>query len=287
MNETAIVTGANGFIGSHLTKALQARSIEVIPLHHTDLLFPNTLQKQLKELQPAYIFHLAAYGNHGQQHDIDKTIQANILGTYHLLSASVGIPYKAFVNFGTSSEYGKKDAPMWEGSVLEPDTFYAATKAAATHLARVFAKQFDKPIVTIRPFSVYGPGEADWRFIPTVCKGIVTGKPIPVVRYPEHDWIYIDDFISGVLFAMTNPEVELLNIGTGKAYANDEILNTLSYIADKAIITNEDAYKEQPHHSSIWIADNWKLTKLGWRQTVKLEEGLKRTWEYYSKKYET
>lgn len=279
-----LVTGASGFIGTHLVSALRNRGDNVYPLSHDNLKDRLGLSIVEKMQDLDYIFHLAAYGNMGNQKDELEIFNANLTKTWNLLQSTKYIPYKAFVNFGTSSEYGHSDHPMSEVDMLKPDTFYAATKASATQLCRAFGKQYNKPIITVRPFSIYGPGEADWRFMPTAIKSMLTKTPMPYVGWPTHDWTYVDDFIDGVILSASHPEEEILNIGTGQATTNDEIIKTLSYIGDKGIVRDGE-YSEMPHHSPVWQADITKIKNLGWEPKVTLEEGLKRTYEYYKEKY--
>lgn len=247
------------------------------------------LQEFFKREQPDYILHLAAYGNMSHQKDIAMTVMANIIGTFNMLHESKNINYKAFINFGSSSEYGKKEVAMSEKDLTSPETFYGASKVGATQLARVFARQYEKPIVTVRPFSVYGPGEADFRFIPTVCRSIILNNTFTLTSANStHDWIYIDDFISGIHLVMDNIvqlSGKILNIGTGRMHTNKEVVELLKKVTGKQYMAT--VLKEQnDFESEVWMSDNTKISQLGFYPKVMLVEGLKKTYEYYQKKYE-
>lgn len=288
--KTAIITGANGFIGRHLIKELQLQDIQSIPLPRI-LLYSDVprLTEFLFKHKPSYIFHLASYGNHGFQTDSTQAIMANWFGTYNLLKASEFLDYEAFINVATSSIYGKKDKSMKEVDYLQPDTFYAATKAGGIYLARAFAKQYNKPIATIIPFSVYGEGEADFRFIPTICKSLVTQQEMEFVKEPTHDWIYVKDFISGMLSVVDNigqVQGDWINIGTGIATTNRSVIEVLEHISGRQVPIAKKKYSEQPHHSPLWVADNTRLKLLNWKPNYALREGLRHCWEYYQAKYE-
>lgn len=242
---------------------------------------PNELEKFFKKEKPDYIFHLASYGNHSNQQDINMTVFANIIGTWNMLVASKDIDYKGFIQFGSSSEYGKKNLPMNEGDVLDPDTFYAASKAGATHLVQTFCKVTGKPTVVVRPFSVYGQGEADFRFIPTIIRSRLKNQAMDFIE-GYHDWIYVSDFIEGVITVTDNIDKVLgkvVNIGSGKMASNSDIMTLLGSPRRNFIsqITRND--------SPVWVADISLIKSLGWEPKTSLEEGLKATEFYYVNKY--
>lgn len=209
-----------------------------------------------------YVFHLAAYGNHSYQEGGYQMISANLVDLYWILDVLKGIPYKAFINVGSSSEYGRKGSCMREDMVLNPDTFYAATKAAGTHLARAFAKQHDKPIITVRPFSVYGPGEAEHRFIPTIIRKIKNGEEIELCE-GEHDWIHVTDVVEAMIKLLPHADKhkgEVFNIGCGETYTNGFIVDTIDELLDespKVRIKRIDTIR--PFDSGVWCADISKL----------------------------
>lgn len=291
MKKTAIITGANGFIGQHLSKRLIKNGYNVYAFGRDILYDQNKLKEQIDIVSPTHIFNLAAYGNHRQQDDDDTTITANYMLTYFLLRNSLQAPYSLFVQFGSSSEYGVKANPMSEHDRLCPTTIYGATKAASSLLSLAFEKKYNKPIVVVRPFSVYGEGEADFRFIPTVIRSLINGDEMVVDKEANHDWIYIDDFIDGIMTVIDMQEKEktvsgtIVNIGTGKQTKNKDIIKTLENISTKRLL-----YKESTNlrvgDSSNWVADISFLKYLGWKENTGLVKGLKRTYKYYKKIYE-
>jgi nucleoside-diphosphate-sugar epimerase len=273
---TYVILGANGFIGRSLTERLfKNNEVRLVPRDMYCSLFE--LKQYLENIKPDHIINCSAYGNMAHQTDIDAIYQVNVINTLTLLQASKNIDYKSLILIGSSSEYGNKSESMSEFDSCETDTFYGASKVAQTYLARAFKKQFNKPISVVRPFSVYGIGEADFRFIPTVINSIKTGKQFNLVKEPKHDWIYIDDFIDGLLLA-TKTNVDILNIGTGNQFSNGEIVEMLEEIAGKS--ANYKEIKQlRKFDSNNWVADNSLLKDLGWRQNTRIEEGLKRTYE--------
>lgn len=289
MVKKAVISGSNGFIGKHVWDSFVERDIEPIALDR-DLLYAPV--PQLIEFfhyhKPDYIIHLAAYGNHRGQLDQTKTIMANYWTTYNLLKASEFLEYEAFINIASSSCYGSKRGAMNELDSMYPDTLYAATKTGALQLCRAFAMQYQKPVMTLVPFSVYGEGEAVFRFIPTVVKHLVTGENMRLNKDQTHDWIYVEDFIEGVVIALKNIgslQGELLNIGTGIATLNEDVASMLSDISGKELSVS-GKFEGNPYDSPLWYAENKKLLSLGWKQKTRLKEGLARCWDYYAKLYE-
>lgn len=236
------------------------------------LSMPKELKEWISKANPDMIFHLAAYGNHHHQEDEDEILSANVIKTYLLLKATLDIPYKAFINVSTSSVYGKKSEPMSEKMALDTDTFYGCTKACGEYLVRAFAKRYNKPIVNVRPFSVYGPGEADFRFIPTVIRGL-KGEEFTLYPKSVHDWIYIEDFIDGLLgIDAKKLKGKAINIGTGVQTSNKTVVRMLEKISG-----HKAKYEEVPSKRGFWQASAGDPKHT-------LEEGLKKTYEYYSNK---
>jgi UDP-glucose 4-epimerase len=278
-----LITGLNGFIGEALKHYFNDLYYEVYGLERDLLNSVDVLKNKLIEIKPDYIFHLAAYGNHNNQKDVSTIFEANVIKTFNLLQACREIKLKGFINVGSSSEYGNKNERMQENLLPETKTMYGVTKVAGTYLARGFAHTYGMPVVTVRPFSVYGPGEASNRFIPTMIRGLETGYPTPLAFEPKHDWIYIDDLISGIsqiaLFAY-ELRGSVINIGTGKQYSNVEVVKVLEKISGKTLMI--DIFDNlRSYDSTNWVADNSALVSLGWKQKYTLEEGLKKTYDYY------
>lgn len=276
-----IVTGSSGFLGKALCTFLLKKNHKIITIPHATLSAPWFFSlKEYKHID--YIIHLSAYGNMSNQKDEFECIQANYLNTYKLLDLTKDINYKSFIFVSSSSVYGTKLAPMLEQDKINPDTFYAATKAGAEHLCRAFAKKYDKNIVSVRPFSVYGPGEADFRFIPIVCRSLIKGEQFNLYKKANHDWIYIDDIVSAIykISKSINWSGSEINMGTGEQWSNEDIVKLLEQISGiRADYKEIDNIRK--NDSFEWVADNFRLLSLGWKQKYSIREGLKKTYEYY------
>lgn len=297
-----LITGGAGFIGASLIRKLIKLNYNVnlvlkessdlwrvkdilskIKIYHTDLLNKKKLIEIVKKINPNFIIHLATYTNYGNQTDAEKMLEVNIKGTMNLLLASKNIDYKLFINTGSSSEYGNKNQPMNEKDCLEPISFYAVTKASASLLCQAFAREYRKPIVTLRPFSVFGPYEEAKRFIPTAIRAITKNESIKLTEGAQRrDFIYIEDVVDAYIKAMSKGKKlsgKILNIGTGKEYANDEVVEKLFKIAGKKVKIKKGAFPKKLWDTSHWVADITMSKKfLDWKPKFTLEQGLKKTY---------
>lgn len=256
----AAISGSRGFIGSHLAEALKNKGYEVVPIKRELLLDREKLAELFAVEKPDYTFHLASYGNHFNQQDIMQTLAVNIFGLITMLQASNA---KTFINFSSSSV------------TLDVETFYSASKAAGERIAKAFAQQ-GKHIVTLRPYSIYGPGEASFRFIPTVIRCLLTGERMTLDLGSHHDWVYVEDFINGVIAHMDSKE-PIVSLGTGKTYSNIEVVKILEEISRRTL--NYISGVPRPYDNDRWVSVH---------PTVKsdIRVGLQKTWLYYRKLYE-
>lgn len=298
------ITGGFGFIGSALVKRLKSEKAEIFLLKRVEsgierlkgdltrlnfiqgsLLDYINLKNQLKKIQPDYIFHLSSFGGHYSQQKAEEILHINIWGTFNLLEAVKEFPFEAFINIGSSSEYGFKKKPMKEKDLLEPESFYAISKASATLLCRFYSRTYKKNIVTIRPFTVYGPEDNSDKFIPTVIRCCLLGQPLKLTANLScHDFIYIDDLIEGILKAgqKKNTSGEIFNLGGGRQYSNEQIISFIERAIGKKIKVEKGAYQNHKWDTPFWQADISKSKKiLGWKPKIGIEEGIKKTTDFY------
>ena len=269
MATSVLITGIRGLIGSHLKTACEALGYTVHGTTRADSI-ESTLNL-LRQVSPSYIFHTAA-----ELVDESKMFCTNVSLTHAILHycKNVKQSLKRLVIIGSSSEYGRKPEPMAEHMSLEPETMYEGTKAAATMLARSFSISYGIPILVIRPFTVYGPGEKPSKFIP-----LLLALP-DKVRLSEgaHDYVYIDDFVRILLEIISSCKslFDIVNIGTGKQTSNLEVVRTVERITGQ-IFYMEPA-QGKPYDSSSWVCDTEYLrTTYGLITNTSLEDGLKST----------
>lgn len=274
MPETvSLITGLNGFIGKHLSDYLLKLGHKVAALPRELLIDPDGLKKYINDANPDYIFHLATAGNIYGTHNDDDIFVSNVFGTYNLLSAIRDRSFKAFVNFSTSSVN------------LYP-TMYSATKLSAEHLCEVTALKYNKPIINIRPFTVYGIGEQEQHLIPTIIRSIKSGEEMKFVNGPVHDFVYISDFIEAVWLVAQNAKKYKgfsIDVGLGEEFKNEEVLTILEGLAGKkANVKMVDQMRE--YDTLSWKADTKFIGEMGWNPKVSLAEGLKLQYEWYRDK---
>lgn len=270
--EVALISGSSGFIGKHLSAKLIELGLKVAPIPREFLSSPVDLKGLLDEYNPQYIFHLATAGNMHNKDKRDDIFTANLINTYFLLSESKDIDYKAFVNFSTSSV------------LLPHETFYSATKAGAERLSRAFATQYGKPVVSVRPASVFGEGEQNEHLIPVMIDALKNNKEIQLVEDPTHSWIYVEDFVDAVIKVVENIEKvkgKEVNISYGKGsyQSNKEILDILERISGKKL-----KYKKvdslRGYDTKNWSVENDILESLGWKIEIGLNAGLANSYNY-------
>lgn len=299
-----LITGATGFIGSMLLRKLISANEDVeiilrensntwrindilknIKIHYSDLSDSEQLKGIIDKVKPSIIYHLATHGAYSHQKDANLIIKTNILGTWNLLQACNETDYELFINTGSSSEYGRKDFSMRENDALEPESYYAVSKCAQTLLCSNVAKQENKPIVILRPFSVYGPYEEPKRFIPTLLKSLFLKEEISLVS-PEisRDQIFIDDIIEAYLKIeeMKKYKGECFNIGTGVQSSIKEVVEAAIKVTKIKIKLSWDSMKPRSWDTKNWVADISKARQLlYWKPKISLEEGIFLTWKWF------
>ncbi len=182
-----LITGASGFVGNNLARFMVQSGHEVylilrsehldwrledirdhVRMAFADLRDAESVAGHVKEIKPEWVFHLAAYGAYSFQTDVESILRTNIIGTANLLQACLKTGFEAFVNTGSSSEYGFKDHAPPENELPEPNSHYAVSKVAATMFCRYTAASTGARIATLRLYSVYGPYEEPRRLMPTL-----------------------------------------------------------------------------------------------------------------------
>lgn len=303
------ITGAGGFVGANLTRSLIKNNYSVhilnhsknlswrlseisklIHVHNGDITKFKSLRNVLNNVQPDYIIHLATYGAYHYQNELEKIINVNITGTKNLLESSKNIPYKCFINTGSSSEYGFKIKPMREKDCCDPVSYYGVTKLAATHICKVFAEINNKPIVTFRLFSVYGDYEEPGRFIPTIMKALKYKKAINLTPGDQRrDFIYIEDVANAFMQALKLGQKikgEILNLGTAKEYTNDEVVDALFKVTNKITDVIKGTYPKRFWDTPHWCAEISHIyKKLNWKPEFTLDQGLQSTYTWFERDF--
>jgi nucleoside-diphosphate-sugar epimerase len=304
--EKVLVTGAAGFVGANLARRLSAEGAEVhaivresrdlwrlkgikgrVSIHAVDLLDEEALQKLCREISPTVIYHLATHGAYSSQTDASKILLTNIIGTWNLLKALERVNYKLFLNTGSSSEYGFKQAMMREDDRLEPNSYYAVSKASAGLLCQYISRACKKPVVTFRLFSAYGPYEEPSRLIPTIIRRCVQAQALQMAS-PDtvRDFVYVGDIVDACLDLdhLQHCAGEIINIASGRQCSLKEITDIVIELTGSKVDVLWNAMPDRIWDSSVWVGDAMLAQELlGWRAKTTLREGLIQTIEWNKK----
>jgi len=289
--ESVLVIGATGFIGHHLTRRLVGVGAEVWttglpgeqPLpgarRHLslDVRDAGAVRAVVAEAAPQAVFHLAAVGVTDPGVEPALSLTVNVGGALHLLEALRGRDVRRILLVGTCYEYGAREA--LEG--LDPLNAYAASKVAAWAFGRMYWRAHGLPVVTVRPFQVYGPGQPGRTLVPAATRAALAGEDFPMTPgEQERDFIYVDDVVEGMLAAAEAPGIEgqSLDLGTGRVSAVREVVEriwTMTRARGRMLLGALPYRVGEVMHLSADADRTARLT--GWRARVGLEEGLRRT----------
>ncbi|MBI3955030.1 NAD-dependent epimerase/dehydratase family protein, partial [Candidatus Gottesmanbacteria bacterium] len=222
------------------------------------------------------------------QQDVSKMIKANIIFSSLLLETAKEINLKAFIITGSSSEYGYKNKPMKETDTLDPASFYAATKAATTNLALVYARSYNLPVIIVRPFSVYGPYEEPTRLVPTVIMKCLKNEDVELTKGMEkRDFIYIEDFLDCFMKLSKNPGKitgHIINIGSGKQFSTRDIAKLIQSLTKSHSRLLWGKYPNRKWDAKFWLADiNLAKRSIGWQPKRDLPKGISETITWFKK----
>lgn len=303
-----LVTGATGFIGSHLAERLVAEGADVtlavesganqtnvasilgkVRAHEVDLRDGQMVQQLAQECQPSKVYHLAAVGVTDPGVAPTLAAQVNVIGTLNLLEALEETDCNCFVNTGTCYEYGHNTPPMREDQMVDPINAYAASKSAAWLFCNMYHRTRGYPIVTVRPFTVYGPRQSGRALIPQLILSALRGEEFAMTGGEQtRDFTYVDDVVEGYIRASLSERAigQTINLGTGEECPiKDVVLKVLKLMGNpmKPMI-GELPYRPR----EVWrlYSDSSKARELlGWKRQVSLEDGLRRTIAWYNEKF--
>ena len=306
-----LVTGASGFIGSHvverlvrlgakvrafvhynsrndwgLLELLQKETLKHIEVFPGDLTDAALVYKAVADCQ--IIFHLGAliaipYSYQAPQQFIDT----NVKGTLNVLQACLEEHIEKIVHTSTSETYGSAlYTPIDEKHPLQAQSPYAASKIAADKLAESFYCSFDLPVATIRPFNTYGPYQSARAVIPTIISQALSDNVIKLGSLtPVRDLTFIEDTVSGFISVAESRKSigDVFNIGTGYGVSISELVKTILRIMDidKHITADGERFRPEKSEVTVLVCDNTKAREiLEWSSQYTLEQGLQYTIEY-------
>ena len=303
-----LVTGAGGFIGSHLVEALLEAGADVrafvrytsrkdpgllrqlspqnfseLDVVAGDLRDENAVRRAVRGCQ--VVFHLGALISipYSYVHPLEVA-STNVMGTLNVLSACLDQGVERLVHTSTSEVYGTaRFVPIHEGHPLQGQSPYSASKIGADKLAESFWCTYDLPVVTVRPFNTFGPRQSARAVIPTIITQALAQDNIRLGnRSTTRDFTYVADTVRGFLLAAETPDVEgeVFNLGTGQEISIGDLAGHIVQAVGRPVEIELDADRLRPQGSEVMrlVSDNsLAVRKLSWKPAYTLEEGLERT----------
>ena len=306
-NARVLVTGATGFIGSHLVRRLVDDGVDVhalssvvssvypvrlaplrdrITLHGGNLIDRSAMDSVVADAQPTHVFHLGAYTHVGKSWQrVDECIQTNVQGTVNLLQALEGSAYQRFVYFGTSEIYGDVDVPFREDAVVSPISPYSVSKYAGERFCRMFHQGRGWPVAMIRPFNAYGPAQTPDRVIPEIIGRALRGDELKMTMGRQtREFNYVEDLVDGIVRAGTVEGIdgEIINLGCGEEISMRDLATEILDLLGNPIEAKFGALPERPTEIPRMFCDNTRARELlGWEPRHSLRDGLEKTIAWY------
>jgi NAD dependent epimerase/dehydratase len=305
-NKRVLVTGAGGFIGSHLVERLVELGASVRALIHYNALGSwgwldysphreriEVIMGDLTDRDLVFqaarnveiVFHLGALIAIPYSYQAPSSyVRTNIEGTLNILLAARDLKVGRLVHTSTSEVYGTaRYVPIDENHPLQGQSPYSATKIAADKLAEAFYCSYGVPVVIVRPFNTYGPRQSTRAVIPTIISQCLNGDTIRLGHlHPTRDLNYVSDTVEGFIRAATADNVlgQTINLGSGREISIGNLALLIARLLGKQVQIITDERRRRPEKSEVerLLADNSKAKRLlGWEPRVSLEEGLLRT----------
>lgn len=305
----ALVTGANGFVGGHLTDFLLKKGLDVIGVDRkvlkekeyqqfcVDINDTNKLKNLIAKLQPEYIYHLAAPAFIPDSFSNPKgTFETIILGTVNILEIMREVsPHSKLLYIGSSDEYGINmgNVIFKEDMLPMPYTPYAAAKLSASLICQQYAKMYDINVVRTRSFNHCGPGQSERFVSSSIAKQIALlektdGREMNLGDIStSRDFLDVRDVVEAYYLIMnaTDNAGELYNVCSGKPTAIKDILEI--YLSETTLSKNDIVVNtskgSRKFDSPITVGDNSKIKELGWSQKYKLQDTFVETLNYWRK----
>lgn len=308
-----LVTGAGGFIGSHLTEHLVQAGANVramvrytgrsdigmltelppdaqcsVDVVRSDVTDPHAVRQAVAGCE--IVFHLAALIAIPHSYVAPTAyVTTNMTGTLNVLEAVRGLGVTRLVHTSTSEAYGTaRYTPMDERHPLQTQSPYAASKAAADHLAQSYHRSFDVPVATVRPFNTYGPRQSARAVIPTIAAQLLAGRETITLGdlRPVRDLTYVEDTVRGLMAVAASPQCvgQVTNLGTGRGISIGDLARLMADLAgrpDVAVRTDDKRLRPSASEVGQLVADASAAgVRCGWHPQVGLEDGLELTLGY-------
>ena len=299
----ALITGSLGFVGKYLRAELESNGYEVVGLDiqpgektlRADLLDAAQVERVLEEQQPDAIFHLAAQADVGKSWRMPQlTMELNIVASVNLLEAARKVNPRGIrlVIVGSSDQYGNLGAAganVREDMEMKPQTPYAISKRAQEELARLYVRSYGMNICMTRSFNHGGAGQRPGFMIPDFASGIVKIERGEATELrvgnltSRRDFTHVKDVVRAYrLIAEKGRSGEVYNVGSGRTWSAQEVLDMLIGMAKRDIPVRQDPARMRPSDTPVICCDHSKLTTdTGWEPTLGIEQIVSDTLKFY------
>ncbi|MGE3063407.1 MAG: SDR family NAD(P)-dependent oxidoreductase [bacterium] len=310
-----MVTGADGFIGSHLTEHLlrkgfkvkalslynaengigklkwvrKSRNLEIVKGDIRDL---SMMTEETRDCD-GVVNMAALIGIPYSYISVRSYIDTNIIGVYNMLESALKNKTKHLIIISSSETYGTAEyTPIDEMHPLKAQSPYAATKIAGEELALSYFRSFDLPVSVIKPFNVYGPRQSMRSIIPSVINQVLSSKEIKVGNVDtKRDFMYVDDVCEGICRSLFNENGfgQTMNLATGKSYRISEIIDIIKKIGNSKLKVKVERARVRSAKSEVMnLQGDWSKARelIGFKPRTDIHEGLFRTFKWFSENRE-
>lgn len=300
-----LLTGASGFIGSHVLRRLLANNIpsaivirpesnpwriqsllpQVVQIAG-DLRDPETIEDAVKKFDPAIVVHLAWYGVGNRYHNDPLQVTHNLQSSLELLHLAHRVGCQAWIGLGSQAEYGLHNKRIGEEVPPRPITLYGITKLSACLISQWLCAQFNIRFVWLRLFSAYGPMDNPGWMIPYLILSLLRGeRPALTEGIQRWDYLYVEDVAEAIYRVITNPKAQgVFNLGSGKFHTVRSIVERIRDLIDAALPLGLGEVPYRPDQVMHLEADITRFQSVtGWSPKIDLDEGLQRTVEWFRK----
>jgi len=299
MRQKVLVTGASGFIGSHLCRRLVKDQAEVHAIYRTqapakeslvrwwqaDVSDLTSVRRLFRDIRPDVVYHLASHvkGAPNLEHVL-PTFHSNLQSTVNLLTLAAETGCQRIVLTGSLAE------PESANGELFPSAPYAAAKWASSGYARMFHALYQLPVVIARVFMVYGPAQQDLtKLIPYVILSLLRGETPKITSGGRLvDWIYVSDVVDGFIALGQAPGIDgaTLDLGSGELVSIREIVQQLAGVVDQTANVEFGALPDRPLEPTRLAKPSETFDRIGWKPQVPLHQGLESTVDWYRAEFE-
>lgn len=295
------MTGAGGFVGATLVRALcdarcdvvglirpAAQSLRLdaldqrIQLVEVDISDGRALERVVARSRPDLAVNLVVAGTHPTT-PVGRTTQleVSVIGTARLVEGLARAGCSRLVHLGSSLEYGPRQRPLRENDSVAPVVPRGIAKAAESVVCIGLAGALGMSAVVLRPFSIFGPWESESRLVPAAIRAALDDVELPLTEPGlSHDFVHVGEVVRAIMLALggsASLDGRVFNVGSGVSTTNEELVEMVGRITRRRIRTVPGAFPTRAHDRQLWVADTTRAhTELGW-ESADLEVGLRST----------